>query len=168
MTPTSTSTSVHVRTRTATFLSELVMGTIGDILAELGIDLMRLYSNWAQDQAAIKAWIEEGSLEMVIMECHRPDGVVKPIFEFPINYEAGGSADKAFVESRASMARYRAKLDSVPADTSFRLFCAYNGPHSEQPGWSPGRRSSTAGLDALSFGTLGRGPDGGVSLRYLR
>ena len=109
MTPTSTSTSVHVRTRTATFLSELVMGTIGDILAELGIDLMRLYSNWAQDQAAIKAWIEEGSLEMVIMECHRPDGVVKPIFEFPINYEAGGSADKAFVESRASMARYRAK-----------------------------------------------------------
>ncbi len=48
--------------------SELVMGTIGDILAELGIDLMRLYSNWAQDQAAIKAWIEEGSLEMVIME----------------------------------------------------------------------------------------------------
>jgi len=163
-----TSTQTHTRTRTATFLSELVMGTIGDILAELGIDLMRLYRNWSQDQAAIKAWIEEGTLETVILECHRPDGAVKPVFEFPINYESGGKANKSFVESRAALARYRAKLDSVPANTSFRLFCAYNGNHSEQPGWSPANRSSVEGLDALTFGTLGRGPDGGVSLRYLR
>src|ERR1700742_2065091 len=115
MTPTQTSTTTHTRTRTATFLSELVMGTIGDILAQLGIDLTRLYRDWGQDQEAIKAWIEEGSLAMVILECQRPGGSVKPVFEFPISYEKGGGADKAFVESRASLARYRAKIDSVPA-----------------------------------------------------
>jgi hypothetical protein len=95
MTSTRTSTSTHTRTQTSTFLSELVMGTIGDILAELGIDLTRLYRDWGQDQDAIKAWIEEGSLAMVILECHRPDGAVKPIFEFPINYEQGGEANTA-------------------------------------------------------------------------
>lgn len=168
MSSTRTSTTTHTRTHTATFLSELVMGTMGDILAELGIDLTRLYRDWTQDQSAIQAWIEEGSLAMVVLECHRPDGSVKPIFEFPISYEPGRGADKAFVESRASLARYRAKLDSVPAGTTFTLFCSYNGPHSEQDGWSPGKRSSTAGLDALSFGTLGHGPHAGVSMRYLR
>lgn len=168
MSSTHTSTTTHTRTHTATFLSELVLGTIGDILAELGIDLTRLYRDWTQDQTAIKAWIEEGSLAMVVLECHRPDGSVTPIFEFPISYEPGRGADKAFVESRASLARYRAKLDSVPTGTTYTLFCSYNGPHSEQVGWSPGRRSSTAGLDALSFGRLGQGPHAGVSLRYLR
>lgn len=168
MAPTQTSTVAHTRTQTSTFLSELVMGTIGDILAHLGIDLTRLYRDWGQDQEAIKAWIEEGSLAMVILECHRPDGTVKPVFEFPITYEPGGSANKAFVESRASLARYRAKLDSVPVGTSYALFVSYNGPHSEQTGWGPGNRSSTAGLSALTFGTLGSGPHAGVGLRYLR
>ena len=168
MSPTRTSTTTHTRTRTATFLSELVMGTIGDILAELGIDLTRLYRDWDQDQSAIQAWIAEGSLKMVIMECHQPNGSVTPVFEFPISYGAGGSASKQFVESRASMARYRAKLDSVPVGTIFRLFCTYNGSHSTQPGWSPGSRSSTKGLSSLSFGSLGRGPDASVGMRYLR
>jgi hypothetical protein len=168
MTPTRTSTATHTRTQTATFLSELVMGTIGDILAQLGVDLTRLYRDWGQDQQAIKAWIEEGSLAMVILECHRPDGSVKPVFEFPISYEKGGGADKAFVESRASLARYRAKIDSVPAGTAYQLVCSYNFAGSEQKGWSPGSRSSTEGLTALSFGTLGSAPHGGVGLRYLR
>ncbi len=168
MVPTRSSTVAHTRTQTSTFLSEVVMGTIGDILAHLGIDLTRLYRDWGQDQEAIKAWIEEGSLAMVILECHRPDGTVKPVFEFPITYEPGGSANKAFVESRASLARYRAKLDSVPAGTSYELFVSYNGPHSEQTGWGPGTRSSTAGLSALTFGTLGSGPHAAVGFRHLR
>jgi hypothetical protein len=144
------------------------MGTIGDILAALGIDLTRLYRDWEQDQNAIQAWIEEGSLEMVILECRRPDGSAKPVFEFPITYKAGGGIDKAFVESRASLARYRAKIDSVPSGTSFALFCSYNGPHSEQTGWGPANRSSITGLSPLTFGTLGSGPHAGVGLRYLR
>lgn len=168
MSTTGTSTSTHTRTHTATFLSELVMGTIGDILAELGIDLTRLYRDWDQDQSAFEAWIEEETLAMVVLECHQPNGRVAPVFEFPISYKSTTGADTAFVESRASLARYRAKLDAVPANTTFRLFCTFNGPHSNQPGWSPGNRSSTAGLQALSFGSLGQAPHAGASMRYLR
>jgi HORMA domain-containing protein len=166
--PTHTSTTTHTRTHTATFLSEVVMGAIGDILAELGIDLTRLYRDWDQDQSAFQAWIEEESLETVILECHQPGGKVAPIFEFPIAYSATSGVDTAFVESRASLARYRAKIDAVPSGTSFRLFCSFNGPRTPQPGWSPGNRSSTEGLRALSFGSLGQAPHASVAMRYLR
>jgi Bacterial HORMA domain 2 len=168
MSPTQTATATHTRTQTATFLSELVMGTIGDILAQLGIDLTRLYRDWDQDQKAFHAWIEEETLEMVILECHQPGGRVAPVFEFPISYGITSGADTAFVESRAALARYRSKLDSVPSGTSFRLFCTFNGPHSNQDGWSPGNRSSTEGLRSLSFGSLGQAPHGSASMRYLR
>jgi hypothetical protein len=168
MSSTRTTTATHTLTQTATFLSDLVMGTIGDILAELGIDLTRLYRDWDQDQLAFKAWIEEESLAMVVLECKQPNGTTAPIFEFPITYGKTSGADKAFVESRASLARYRAKLDSVPAGSSFRLICTYNGPHSNQPGWGPATRASTSGLSSLSFGNLGQAPHAGVAMRYLR
>jgi len=144
------------------------MGSIADILGALGIDLTRLYRDWTQDEQAISAWIDEGSLKTVVLECHRPDGDVKPIFEFPVSYEASGHADIQFVESRAALARYRTKLASVPASTTFHLICAYNGPCSDQPGWGPGRRASTEGLTPMNFGTLAQGPHASAGLRYLR
>jgi len=168
MSSTRTSTTVHTRTHTATHLTEVIMGTIADILGDLGIDLTRLYRDWTQDEDAISAWIEEGSLETVVLECHRPDGQVNPIFEFPVSYDVGGRGDVKFVESRAALARYRTKLARVPSGTTFQLFCAFNGAHTPQTGWGPGSRASTDGLTPMSFGTLAQGPHAKATLRYLR
>jgi hypothetical protein len=164
---TGTTTHTYTHTETATYLTEVIMGAIADILAALGIDLTRLYADWSQDERAIKAWIEERSLKLLALECHRPDGTVRPVFEFPVEYESSGTGDARFVSSRAALARYRAKLENVPRGTTFRLFCSYNGAHSEQDGWGPGKRAATDGLRATSFGTLAEGPHGRASLRYL-
>jgi hypothetical protein len=164
---TRTGTSAHTRTQTATFLTEVIMGAIADMLADLGIDLTRFYAEWGLDEAAIAAWIEEGSLKQVVLECHRPDGTVNPVFEFPLEYHATGVGDARFVSSRAALARYRAKLGRTPPGTAFRLFCTYSGPHSAQPGWGPGRRASTDGLRSTSLGTLAEGPHGRASARYF-
>lgn len=168
MSATHTVTPTYTSTHTATYLTDVILGAIGDILADLGINTSSLHERWDLNEQAISAWIEEGSLEMVILECQQPNGTVSPIFEFPVSYESGGRVDEAFVNHRARLARYRAKLDVVPAGTTFRLFCTYNGGHSTQPGWSPGRRASTAGLTSLSFGTLAEGPHARAAMRYLR
>jgi hypothetical protein len=164
---TRTTTTVHTRTQTATYLTEVILGTIADILADLGIDLTRLYADWAQDEAAIKAWIEEGSLKEVVLECHRPNGTVNPVIEFPLDYDASGRGDASFVSSRAALARYRAKVARVPAGTKYQLFCTFKGPRTPQPGWKSGSRASTDGLRATSFGTLAEGPHGRASMRHL-
>jgi hypothetical protein len=168
MASTATSTSTHTRTHTATYLTDVVLGTIGDLLADLGIDATRLYRDWSQDEAAIKKWIEEESLDMVVLEVVQPSGKTAPIVEFPVSYTAVGLGDAAFTAQRAQLARYRAKLERVPAGSSYRLFCTYRASHTAMPGWYPGTRASTSGMQASNFGILGSAPHATASMRVLR
>lgn len=164
---TSTATHTYTTTHTATYLTDVILGSIGDILASLGINAAQLWTDWDTNEAAISAWIREGSLKEVVLECHLADGVVDPVFEFPVTNEAGGHGDRAFVESRTRMARYLAKIGSVPAGTTFRLFCTFSKQRTPMPGWGPGVRASTSGLRSTSFGSLAEGPHARVGLRYL-
>ena len=165
---TRTGTSVSTITHTATHLADVILGSIADILGSLGIDPTRLFADWKTDQKAISAWIEEGSLRCVALECHRPSGTVDPILEFPVTYTAGGIGDRQFTADRAARLRYLAKLTSVPRGTAYRLFCSYNRTPSEQPGWSPGTRASLDGMRSSSFGTLASGPHATAGMRYYR
>jgi hypothetical protein len=162
---TSTATATYTHTHTATYLSDVIMGTIADVLALLGITAHSA-SLWDQDQNAITAWIEEQSLDMVVLECRRPDGSVKPIFEFPVTYKATGGGE--FENSRAAMARAHAKITSVPSGTTYQLICTYRAARTPQPGWGPATRASTSGLRSTSFGTLAEAPHASASARYLR
>jgi hypothetical protein len=163
---TSTYTYSYTRTHTATHLTDVILGTITDILADLGINMGRFRRDWVQNEDAIKAWIEEGSLDTVVLECHQPSGVVAPVIEFPVSYTASGNGNAEFTASRARAARFRAKFDQVPAGTTYRLFCTFNGPRSPQPGWGPGQRASTDGLRGITFGTLGSAPHASTGMRY--
>ena len=168
MTYTATQSAAHTRTHTATHLADVILGSIADILGTLGLDPTSLFADWNTDQRAISNWIYEGSVTCVTLECHRPNGVVSPIFEFPVSYIGSGEGDRKFTVDRAALARYLAKLQTVPVGTTYRLFCCFHGPHSPQVGWSAGRRASTSGMQLHSFGTLATGPHGRAALRYFR
>ena len=163
-----TTVSTYARTHTATHLADVILGSIADILGTLGIDPTRLFADWATDQAAISNWIAEASLKCVALECHRPDGTVDPIFEFPVSYDSARVGNRRFTADRAARARYLAKLQGVPRGTTYRLFCSFHGRHSQQPGWFSGTRASIEGMRSSSFGTLAAGPHAGAGLRYYR
>lgn len=162
---TTTATYSYTRVHTATHLTEVILGAIGDILADLRIRVGPLTDQWEIYENAIKAWIAEGSLAAVILECQPPTGPAKPVIEFPVAYAATGTGDAEFTTSRARLARFLAKLDQVPAGTTFRVVCTYNGTASDQPGWSATTRASTAGLQSLTFGTVGSAPHASASMR---
>src|ERR1700712_1578705 len=155
MSAVATQTRISTRTHTATHLAEVVLGCLGDLLGYLGIDPNRFQRNFDRNERAIAAWIEEGSLAEVVLECHRPNGSTRPIFEFPVTYDSGGTR---FVDARGAFARYLPKISSVPAGTTYSLICIFNGPHSPQDGWGPTSRASTESLRSTSMGTLGEGP----------
>jgi hypothetical protein len=164
---TTTSTTTYTRTHTATQLADVILGSVADILGTLGIDPTRLFADWDTDQAAIAAWIAEGSLACVALECHQPTGAIDPILEFPVTYRTTGEGDRQFTADRAALARYLAKLKRVPTGTRFQIFCSYRSQHSTQPGWGPGTRASTAGMRSYSFGTLAAAPHASANLRYF-
>ena len=89
MTSVSTHDIAFTRAHTATYLTEVILGTIGDILAHLGITASPFTRDWDTNEAAINAWIAEGSLDQVVLECHQPSGTVDPVIEFPVKYTAG-------------------------------------------------------------------------------
>ena len=163
-----TATATYTHTHTATHLADVILGSIVDILGTLDLDATHLFADWDTDQRAISNWIKEGSLKCVVLECHQPNGTVSPIMEFPVSYTGTGEGDRKFTAHRAALARYLAKLQSVPRRTIYRLFCSFNGPHSAQSGWSSGSRASTSGMQSHSFGTLAAGPHASAGLRYLR
>ena len=165
---TATATSVYTRTHTATYLTEVILGSIGELLAELGIKSDRLYERWELDAAAIQQWIEEESLDTVVLECHQPSGTVSPIVEFPVVYNAYGLGDKQFTAQRAKLARYRAKLARVPAGTLFGIVCTFRtSHHTPMDGWTATSRASTSGMRSSSFGVLASAPHGSASMRVL-
>jgi hypothetical protein len=163
----STYTYDYTRTHTATHLTDVILGSIGGILADLGIDAGPLNREWVTYENGIKAWIEEGSLEQVTLECHHPSGMVKPVIEFPVTYTSSGTGNAEFTASRARLVRFLAKLDRVPTGTTFKLVCTFNGASSTQPGWGQTTRASTTGLQSLNFGTLGSAPHAAAGMRYL-
>lgn len=166
---TTTVTTTYTRTHTATYLAEVILGAIGDLLAELGINSLRLYDRWDLDQDAIKQWIEEESLDTVVLECRQPDGTVSPIIEFPVVYDAYGLGDKQFTAQRAKLARFSAKLAHVPAGTTWGIVCTFRTTyHTPMDGWSPTSRASTAGMRSTSFGVLASAPHANASMRVLR
>src|ERR1700722_16178294 len=167
MTFTSVSTPTHTIVHTATHLADVILGSIADILGTLGIDATQVFADWDRDNRAISEWIKEGSLTTVALECHQPNGVVAPIFEFPVSYTGTGEGDRRFTADRAALARYLAKLQEVPRGTAYRLFCTFNGPHSNQPGWTPGTLASTDAMRAYTFGTLATAPHATAGLRYF-
>ncbi len=168
VTPSRTSVSTYTRTHTATHLADVILGSIADILGTLGIDPTRLFADWPTDQTAISNWIEEGSLKCVALECHRPNGTVNPVFEFPVSYTTTGLGNRRFTADRAARLKYLAKLQQVPRGTRYRLFCSFSGPHSDQAGWSPGTRASVAGMHLASLGTLAAAPHASAAMRYYR
>jgi hypothetical protein len=167
MTSTSVSTPTYTRTHTATHLADVILGSVADILGTLGIDATRVFADWDANQRAISAWIAEASLASVALECHQPNGAVSPIFEFPVSYVGTGEGDRKFTADRAALARYLAKLQTVPSGTVYRIFCSHNGPHSDQAGWVPAARASRSGMRSYSFGTLAAGPHASAGLRYF-
>jgi len=164
--PTATTTYVVTRTHTATHLSNAISGAIAEILTHLGISARTLMSDWSTEyDPAIRAWIIEGSLDKVVVECHRLGGSVDPVLEFPIEYHNDGSGSLS--HRHVALARQWAKLTSVPTGTTFKIICTFNGPHSDQPSWGTARRASTSTLRSTSLGTLAAGPHASASVRYF-
>jgi hypothetical protein len=160
---TATSTRTITRAHTAVQLSSAISGAIAEILTHVGISARSLMVDWARSyDPAIRAWIEEGSLSQVVVECHRPDGQVEPIFEFPIDYTDGsGSLSNRHV----AFARQVAKFTSVPSGTTCTIICQYRYTPRDMHGWSNTTRASTVGLRSRNLGTLATGPHASASIR---
>ena len=158
---TSTSTRTITATHTATYLTDAIFGSLGTLLAHLGLGSTALTTTWATKYApAIATWIRETSLDAVVLECTTPAGT-KHRFDFEIDYASG---DGVFRNRSQLLAGYYDKLDQLPPNTTWRIVCTYRFSHTPQDGWSTTALAAGSGT-TLSLGTLARAPHANVGLK---
>ncbi len=160
-------TRVTTRTHTANYLSGEILGAFSDILAHLGLSGSAFGEQWPSTEAALVVWIQEGSLEKVRLECMAPSGA-KAFFEVAVMYDESGIGESQFVSQQLALARCRAKFDSMPRTSTYRLLVWTKSWRTAIAGWTATTEGSTAGLIARSFGTLASAPHASASLRYFR
>jgi len=165
---TSVGTAVYTdtRVRTAVHLTNAIMGTFEHILAHLGLSPGYLSRHWDSIETGLQTWIAEGSLDDVRLECGDPTDP-QAVFSIPLSYEVSGSGDITFVTSQARVTRTLAKLQSVPAGTTYRLVASYSQPHTPVDGWSETTAADTTAMSAYALGGVASGPDASASLKYF-
>jgi len=159
-----TYTRTITSTHTATHLSNAIAGALAEIFTHLEISARSLMDEWdSRFEPAIRTWVEERSLKQVILECRRPNGLVEPILEFPVEYDTSGTA--SLLHRHEPLARLWRKIDPVPVGTTWTILCQFWCSPTDVAGWSDAQRSLTDELRSFSLGTLAAGPDASVSIR---
>lgn len=165
-TATTMRTSTSTRTQTAVHLTDVITGAFSHIVASLGLSAGYLQSNWNTIETGLMTWIEEGTLANVSLEFGDSTNPVA-IVEIPLQYRYTGTGDAEFVANRARLARQMAKIQRIPAGTSYRVLVSHTGTHTEVLGWYTTTAASRDGLTSYNLGSLGYGPDASVSMNYL-
>lgn len=161
---TSTNTYTYTSTHTATYLTDAILGTLAEAIAQLGLQPTVITSDWARTEAGILAWIKEHSLKCVSVEFSDATGKVITVVDFPVSYTTSGVEGAAFSASKARISRFLSKYRALPASTRTRLVVDHYGYHTPMPGWSPTHGVNRAGLRATSAGTLASAPGAAASL----
>jgi hypothetical protein len=159
-------TAVSTRTQTAVHLTDVITGAFSAIIATLGISRNNLDQNWDAIERGLMTWIDEGSLKDVCLEFGDRDDP-EAIFEIPVEYRFTGVGNVDFVASRARLVRLTAKIEKVPAGTSYRVVVTHHGSYTPITGWSSTNSANRSGLSSYNLGSLGSGPDARASMNYL-
>lgn len=160
----STSTYTYTTTHTATYLTDVILGTLSEAIAHLGLSTSIITSDWGRNEAAIMQWIKERSLKCVSVEFTKPSGEVITVVDFPVNYTTSGVESASFSASSARISRFLAKYSALPSSTRIRLVVSYYGYHTPMDGWSSTHSINRSGLSATNAGTLASAPGAAASM----
>ena len=161
---TTTSTYNFTFTETAVYLADVILGSVADVVAALGLSPATSATRVQQDEAAIVQWIKEKSLELVVLESTDSAGLPSKCSSSTLSTSRTETRTASSTPT-GEASRYRAKLKQLPSGTTWRLVCTYRTAHTTMPGWTSTSRASTDGMRSTTFGTLGAGPGASSTLR---
>lgn len=167
-TATYTNTTTRTFVHTATHLGGIITSALAETLLTIGISADRIPRVYAYE-AAISAWIAEGSLASVRVTLTRPGGIETPGYSFDIDYTAW-DPDQELRDQLARLRRQLAKEPPVATGTTFQVTAIPRTGYglSTQPGFTD-RTTALPSFDGgYRHGTAGSGPGASVVLRTYR
>ncbi len=159
---------VNTYTHSLNYVSDRMLRSIHQIIAESGLDVSAFTDQWAVVNRGLTKWMETQDLESVHLEVYDPD-TDRLITRWDLNvlYEAG-SEDGGFHEDPEAILSAILKAGHVPARCRYRILATTKDGRPDVEGWSRTTARSVDGMVRQSVGTAIASPDIQATAGYLR
>lgn len=140
-------------THSVTYVTDNILKSLKDIIVLSGMDPSTFAGDWASNSRAIKAWLESGHLNQVILDIFDPK-TDKLIFQWEIDivYSTSGG-DGSFWTDTEQLKYAIKKMGAIPSLAKYEVSLKTKSGRPDVDGWGPVPSRSTAGMVKQSLGT---------------
>lgn len=150
----STHTFTYTRTHSITFLADSMRNVLREVIRESGLSPEKLVDDWELIARGIRAWIESGHLEKVVIEFFRLGSTsANARWDFPITHSGSGVDDDMWLD-KAYLRQIIAKSAKPSPNDAYRILLHNKPGWPKVDGFSSYEYLSTGGLSPYSAGTV--------------
>jgi hypothetical protein len=145
---------VFVRSHSIVFFSDSMRTALRELIRENGLDPDKLMQEWATIERGVRAWLDSGHLNNIVVEFYRPwSSVASARWDFPVGYSGSGVDDDMWLD-KSYLRKLIEKAARPTKDCTYRIvLCTGSGaPHVS--GFTSCSFLSTGQLSARQAGTV--------------
>lgn len=147
------SVAVYSYTHSVTYVADNILKSLKDVIRLSGLDPTRFVANWETYLRAIRAWLESGHLESVVLEIYHPStNALIRRWDVDIIY-SWSSGDGSFWTDTEQLKYHILKAGVLPSVAKYDLLLAIKPGYPHVDGWSDGTYRSTNGMVRQSLGS---------------
>lgn len=163
----STFVSTPTYTHTVTHMTDKLLTSISNIIRDSGLDMARFCCIRDVLEAGIKAWLESGHLEYVVLEIYEP-GTEKLIKLWKFEVFTDGTGEQGFWFDGLDIRYHLKKAGAVPSSCDYGVKVQNTRGEPAVPGWSSCSFRDASALRQYSLGTTISVGSTGARTSYFR
>ncbi|MGH8610587.1 MAG: HORMA domain containing protein [Gammaproteobacteria bacterium] len=162
------SVAVYSYTHSVTYVADNILKSLKDIIRLSGLDPTRLTDSWEGKLRAIRAWLDSGHLERVVLEVSHPktDALITR-WDIDIVYR-WTTGDGTFWTDTEQLKYHIRKSGVLPSEASYTVLLHTKPGRPDVDGWGPGTYRSTNGMVKQSLGSTVEHSGLGAQAGYWR
>jgi hypothetical protein len=155
-------------THSVTFVADNILKSLKDVIRLAGLDPSGFVRDWETNLRALKAWLESGDLERVVLEIYHPttDALLHR-WDVDISY-GWSDGDGSFWVDTDQIRYAMAKAGVAPSTAKYDLMLKTKPGRPEVAGWGTGAFRSTSGMVRHALGSTVEHGGLGASAAYWR
>jgi len=163
----STFVSTPTYTHTVTHLTDKLLTSISNIIRDSGLDMGRFCRTRETLEEGIKAWLDSGHLEYVVLEIYEP-GTEKLIKLWKFEVFTDGTGEQGFWFDGADIRYHLQKAGAVPSRCDYNVKVQNKFGEPAVAGWSSCQFRDASALRQYSLGTTISVGNSGARTSYYR
>lgn len=163
----STFVSAPSYTHTVTHMTDKLVTSISNIIRDSGLDMAKFCRTREALEAGIKAWLDSGHLEYVVLEIYEP-GSEKLIKLWKFEVFTDGSGEQGFWFDSADIRYHLQKAGVVSSRCEYSVKVETKPNEPAVPGWSKCNFRDASALRQYNLGTTISVGSTGARTSYYR